>query len=73
VDSFFHLRVSYFETSNDEDGRLFPGGVTGLRIVEEIFENCAEMYLNKARLPILGPELIILLGQTKGGGDLEEK
>jgi hypothetical protein len=49
------------------------GGVTGLRIVEEIFENCAEMYLNKARLPILGPELIILLGQTKGGGDLEEK
>ena len=51
------MRVSYFETSNGEDRKLFSGGgVAGLRIVEE-----------------LGPESIILSGGLKGGGDLEEK
>jgi len=49
------------------------GDVMGLRIVEEIFGNSVEMYLNEARLPIPRPELIILLGGPKGGGDLEEK
>ena len=67
------MRVSYFETPTTRRVDFSQGGLTGLRIVEEIFENSAEMYLNKARLPILGPELIILLGQTKGGGDLEGK
>ena len=42
-------------------------------MVEEIFENFVEMYLKEVYLSILRPEMIILLGGPKGGGDLEEK
>jgi hypothetical protein len=67
------LRVSYFETPTTRRVDFSQGGVTGLRIVEEIFENSAEIYLKEVYLSILRPGLIILFGGPEGGGDLEEK